>query len=226
LALTPQITLQFSLLDYSGAQIGSATQPAWLRIALCGFGQTLPCIPGTGMVGKVSSWFTDIPYLGVAQDVPLWGNDVIAPLNQTFYAISILDANKNVLQTGLYKFTGTQAIDLSNASQITQPPNPQPNNYNFVPFSPTMIFSGAGVTNMVIFDTKLTGNAMAPVVANIAQGCIAFFFISQDATGSRTFNWPANVKNPPVVDPTPSSTTTAAFVMRADGSLYPWLGWS
>jgi hypothetical protein len=122
-ALTPQITLTATLLDYSGNALGSATQPAWLRIALCNFGPTLPCIPGTGNIGKVSSWFQDIPFTGTQITVKLWGNDVITPGGgntppQTYYAISILDAQRNVVQTGLYQFVGTLTIDLSSAPQI------------------------------------------------------------------------------------------------------------
>lgn len=118
MSVTPQITLTATLLDYSGNEQGSATQPAWLRIALCGFGPYLPAIPGTANLAKVSSWFVDIPYTGSQITVALWGNDVINPLNQTYYAISVLDTNKNVLQTGNYQFTGMQTIDLSSAAQI------------------------------------------------------------------------------------------------------------
>ena len=111
---TPQITLTCTLLDYSGAELGSAETPAYLRIALAGYRGVLPCVPGTAMVGKVTSWPGDIPYTGGQITVPLWGNDVIVP-GGTWYSISVLDANKNVLQTAAYQFAGTQTIDLSNA---------------------------------------------------------------------------------------------------------------
>lgn len=111
---TLQITLTATLTDYSGAAIGSAATPAFLRIALAGYRGVLPCVPGTAMVGKVTSWPGDIPYTGSQITVPLWGNDVITPAG-TWYSISVLDANKNVIQTGAYQFTGTQTIDLSNA---------------------------------------------------------------------------------------------------------------
>lgn len=124
--LTPQITLTATLLDYSGAPIGSANAPAYLRIALCGFGQTLPSIPGTGTIAKVASWPGDIPFTGALLTVLLWGNDVITPgPNKTYYSIAVLDANKNVVQSGAYQFSGTQTIDLSNAPQI-YPVTPTP----------------------------------------------------------------------------------------------------
>lgn len=121
---TPQITLNFSLLDYEGAQLGTTTQPAWLRIALCNFGSNLPRVPGAGLIAKTVSWFIDIPYTGVAGTVQLWGNDVIVPgPNITYYQISVLDTNRNVIQTGLYQFAGTETVDLSSATPIN-PPNP------------------------------------------------------------------------------------------------------
>lgn len=123
-APTPQITLTFTLLDYQGNQLGSATQPAWLRIALCNFGANLPRVPGAGIIGMVTSWQVDIPYYGVEGSIKLWGNDVIVPgPNITYYAISVLDAQKNCVQTALYQFAGTETVDLGGANPIN-PPNP------------------------------------------------------------------------------------------------------
>ena len=114
---TPQITLTATLLDYSGNTLGSATAPAWLRIALCGFGQSLPAVPGAGNIAKVTSWAGgDIPFTGSQISVKLWGNDVISPAG-TFYSISVLDTNKNVVQSGVYTFAGTTTVDLSQAVQ-------------------------------------------------------------------------------------------------------------
>jgi hypothetical protein len=74
------------------------------------------------MVGKVATWPGDIPYTGTPGSVKLWGNDVITPQN-TYYSIAVLDPNKNVIQSGIYQFTGTQTIDLSNAQQILPTPS-------------------------------------------------------------------------------------------------------
>lgn len=127
---TPNITLTATLLDFSGATIGSATQPAWLRIALCGYGATLPSVAGTGNLARVSSWFQDIQFTGTQVTVKLWGNDQITP-SGTFYMISVLDTQKNVVQSGLYEFTGTQTVDLSNAPQIVSPAGYDPATLRF-----------------------------------------------------------------------------------------------
>jgi hypothetical protein len=153
---TPNITLTATLLDYSGNTIGTSAQPAWLRIALCGFGGVLPAIAGTGNITKITSWFVDIPFTGTALSVKLWGNDQISP-SGTYYAISLLDTQKNVLQTGIYQFTGTQTIDLSNAPQIVQPPVPQI--FNLV----TLATAGSVPGSVFTVPTPIWGNTLQAV---------------------------------------------------------------
>jgi hypothetical protein len=52
--------------------------------------------------------------------VVLFGNDVITPAN-TFYEISVLDSNKDVVQSGNYQFTGAAIFDLSTVFPILPP---------------------------------------------------------------------------------------------------------
>lgn len=113
--LTPQISLTAKLQDVSGTAAGTTESPAVLRIALCGFGRTLPCIVGTSNLARVGP--EDFYDNGSGVSVPLWGNDVINPLG-TYYAITLLDGDGNILQTGAYQFAGNQTIDLSSAPQI------------------------------------------------------------------------------------------------------------
>lgn len=113
--LTPQITLTAKLQDVTGSSAGSVASPAVLRIALCGFGLTLPCIVGTSNLAQVGP--EDFYDTGTGISTKLWGNDVISPAG-TYYAITILDGNGNILQCGMYQFTGDETIDLSSAPQI------------------------------------------------------------------------------------------------------------
>jgi hypothetical protein len=113
--LTPQITLTANLQDVSGVAAGTTESPAVLRIALCGFGLTLPCIVGTSNLAKVGPEDFYDPGTGIS--IKLWGNDVINPLG-TYYAITLLDSDGNILQTGAYQFQGSLSIDLSSAPQI------------------------------------------------------------------------------------------------------------
>lgn len=126
---TPNWTITATLLDFEGSEIGSVAQPAWVRVALCGFGSQLPRIPGTALIGKVSSWFIDISYPGAQITFDLWGNDQITP-SGTFYMIEILDTNRNVVQCNLYQLTGTGGtVDLSSLTPIPPPTPPPPPGY-------------------------------------------------------------------------------------------------
>jgi hypothetical protein len=114
-SLTPQITLTATLDDINGAAAGTVANPAKLRIALCGFGLVIPQIQGTATLAKIGP--TDYLSTGGLLTVLLWGNDVITPLG-TYYTVTILDGEDNIVQSGMYQFTGTLTIDLSNAPQI------------------------------------------------------------------------------------------------------------
>lgn len=113
--LTPQITLTATLQDQSGQPLPKAQ----LIITLCGYGPTLPCIIGTSMLAQVGP--VEYTLLNGTANIPLWGNDVITPAG-TFYSIQVVDNKKNIVQAGIYQFTGSGTIDLSNAPQIQPGP--------------------------------------------------------------------------------------------------------
>lgn len=113
--LTPQITLTATLDTISGSAAGSVSNPARLRIALCGYGQTLPTIPGTANIALVGPF--EYYSTGGLLTILLWGNDAISPAG-TFYEIAVIDGELNVVQCGAYQFTGTETIDLSSAPQL------------------------------------------------------------------------------------------------------------
>lgn len=117
MSVTPQITLTASFTDLTGTALGSSTAPSKMRIDLCGFGQTIPVVAGTSVLAQTEMEITSV---NGAFSVKLWGNDVITPSN-TFYQITVMDAQARVIQSGIYQFTGTQTVDLSSAGQITNP---------------------------------------------------------------------------------------------------------
>lgn len=106
----PNITLTATLDDTSG----SADNGAGLRITLCNYGLAVPRVVGTAMLAKVKQLV--ISPNGVFS-LPLWANDQISPTG-TFYEIAMLDDARNVVQAGMYRFTGSGTVDLSNATQI------------------------------------------------------------------------------------------------------------
>lgn len=147
---TPNITLTATLFDISGAQAGNTANPAILRIALAGFGLTLPCIQGTANLVQVGP--EDTLDSGSGQiSVKLWGNDQIYPPT-TYYAITLLDGNGNIVQTGAYKFTGNLTIDLSQAPQIYPTPPVSPN------LTPVYIDPPAAATQTIDGSIVIDGN--------------------------------------------------------------------
>jgi hypothetical protein len=148
--LTPQITLTATLQDVSGNAAGTTASPAVLRIALAGFGLTLPCIVGTSNLVRVGpeDFYDD----GTGVSTSLWGNDVINPLG-TYYAITLLDGDGNILQTGAYQFSGSESIDLSSAVQIVPT-----NSIAYLPTTgdyPGTTYLAAGVVVGVAYDGTL-----------------------------------------------------------------------
>lgn len=114
---TPAINLTVTLQDIGGTSVSKGS----IIITLCAFGPTLPCIIGTSMLAKVG------PLKYVLQDgttdtpIPLYGNDQITPAG-TYYSVAIMDDKQNVVQSGIYQFTGSGTIDLSSAPQVTPGP--------------------------------------------------------------------------------------------------------
>lgn len=119
MATTPAITLTANL----DSIIAAAAEGGYLRITLCGYGPQMPAIPGTCMLADAGVPQMVGPQSGTAPlSVALFGNDVIQPPN-TFYEISLLDENRDVIQSGIYQFSGTGSQDLSQAMQILSPYN-------------------------------------------------------------------------------------------------------
>jgi hypothetical protein len=220
MSLTPQISLTITLDDFSGVEIGSTGAPAYVQVALCGYGPSFPRVPGTAILGKVMSAAGEIPYEGAPIVVELFGNDVIVP-SGTYYTFTILDAKRNVLQCNAYQFSGTVSADLSTITPIS--PSSTPSVIGIlvtVPFSATPVFQSQP-TPVIAFDLTLTGNVTSSTLNSPFPGQIVTFIISQNATGGWTFAWPSNVKNAGIINPAPNSVTTQSFITRANGNLYP-----
>ena len=62
------------------------------------------------------------------------------------------------------------------------------------------------------FRMTLTGNVTSSTISNSVDGGIIYFNICQDATGGRTFTWPASVLNAPTVGSGVSVCTSASFI--------------
>lgn len=115
---TPAVTLTAKLEDFIGGAVGSVANPAKMCVALCGFGPQLPRIAGTAMIARPGPIY--IESIDGNISTPLWGNDVIIPPN-TYYTVSLLDGQGNVVQCAAYQFTGAGSFDLSTFPPILHP---------------------------------------------------------------------------------------------------------
>lgn len=86
-----------------------------------------------------------------------------------------------------------------------------------VPFNSTPIFDASAAQE---FKIVLTGNVASSTFINGTSGpALIAFRIVQDSTGGRSFVWPANVRNPGVINPGPNSRSLQLFALDSDGSL-------
>jgi hypothetical protein len=210
---TPQITLTATLQDICGNHAGTTASPAVLRIALAGFGLTLPCIPGTSNVAQ--SGPEDFYDSGSGISVRLWGNDVLNPAG-TYYAITVLDGDGNIVQTGAYAFTGTQTTDLSEAQQIYPVPPSPPGLipvYTNPPGAATQTIDGS-----IVIDGNLvvTGsiNFAASIIDVVPSGGAATFDLSAGTVFRIVLD--QNVTTVNFNLPTPGATYT--FIIVQDGT--------
>ena len=219
--LTPQITLTITLDDLQGNDIGSVANPAFVEIALCGYGAQLPRIVGTSMLAKVGPGSQRIAYEGAPITVKLWGTDVITPAG-TYYTITILDDDLNVLQSGAYEFVGSLSGDLSNQAQtFPSATSSVMGSEVTLQATATPTFDCTLVNGPVEFYLVLTENVTSSTLLTNFAGQIVLFRIQQNATGGFTFVWPTNVKNPGIIDSAANSTTSQAFFVAGNGNAYP-----
>jgi hypothetical protein len=225
--LTPGITLTATLQDFTGSDVGSAGNPAKLRIALCGYGPSLPGIAGTSNIAKPGPY--DILSASGVFSTPLWGNDVITPAG-TYYSITILDGDDNVVQCGAYIFTGTQTIDLSNATQISPPSPPLPGGLvclkmngttpGYVFTTPTNAFGGVfavfyrGVQQRLGLDYTTSGNTVTMLYEVTADPYALYQQIIAAAPNSNPLVClPLNGTTPGTIFATPTSVLGSVAVV-------------
>lgn len=112
--------------------------------------------------------------------------------------------------------TGTGSASAAPVWQTAAAAGIAPFTFNAVTFSATPAFAfGSGATT---FEITLTGNVTSSTVSAAAAGQGATFIICQDATGSRTFAWPAGFKGTMTIGSTASKCSVQNFVY--DGTNY------
>jgi hypothetical protein len=87
-----------------------------------------------------------------------------------------------------------------------------------VPFSANPVFNCPG-SLVVNFEITLTGNVASSTLTSELAGQIINFIIHQDATGSRTFAYPAGVPGGNI-NPVANSTTVQSFLVDSTGAVH------
>lgn len=156
----PQVTVFGTCQDIFGI-----ANVAKLIFTLVGYGNIAPRISGTSILPSVQPLAITPNASGFFQ-VTLWGNDVITPLNQTYYTITLLDANLNTLGTYAYQFTGVGSLDLSTLAQYAP--------VGAVPAVPNpVLLNPAGPQSIATYGLtvpSLTVNGPVVVTGSITEG--------------------------------------------------------
>lgn len=112
--------------------------------------------------------------------------------------------------------TGTGSASAAPVWQTATAAGIAPFTFRAVTFSATPAFTfGSGATT---FEITLTGNVTSSTVASAGAGQSSTFIVCQDATGSRTFAWPAGFKGTMTIGTTASKCNVQTFAY--DGTNY------
>jgi hypothetical protein len=117
--MPPGVTLTATLKDVI-APTGGGTAVAVgskLQITLCGFGASIPLVPGDGLLayGAIPQEVVQVDTTPIS--INLYNNAVISPAG-TFYCIALLDDEDDIIQANNYQFLADGTFDLSNLTPI------------------------------------------------------------------------------------------------------------
>lgn len=111
MSLTPQVTITWNSLTLSGV----SDPVSQITFELANFGNSLPCVPGTGVISPTIITATAVSGEG---SVELWGNDVISP-SGTYYVVTFISSSGNFIAKLPYQFVGTGSFDLSTLTPLS-----------------------------------------------------------------------------------------------------------
>ncbi|MGC8493188.1 MAG: hypothetical protein ACP5SH_15770, partial [Syntrophobacteraceae bacterium] len=118
---------------------------------------------------------------------------------------------------GALSYTSSVTKDLTIANTSTGSPHIKTNvglvpQLNAPAFSATPVFDGSkGNTQQI----TLTGNVTGSTLVNVEAGEQVNFLVCQDATGSRTFAWPANIHGGMTIGQTANKCSAQSFLVSA-----------
>ena len=178
--------------DYTFAQIGGTVDPS-----------QLPAVPLSSLVGVVP-----IANGGTGAADAIDGRSnlfaAVKGVNDDITQLTGLTTPLSITQGGTGATTAVAALAALYGGLYV------------VAFSATPVFDG---TLGGSFKITLTGNVTSSTATNMAGKLTVPIRIVQDATGGRTFVWPANVRGGGAVNPGANARSVQLFSVDADGSL-------
>jgi hypothetical protein len=225
MAIAPNVsltgTLDYFWTDSSGTPSGDPQ--ASIKFGLHGYGSQIPRVSGQALFQDASIDIKVQPEGDQAGEFELmfYSNDIISPAG-TYYTLTTLNGNGDILQINAYRFVGSGQYDASLLEPYdpNQPPPALPplilNLLLVVPYSPNPDFPGDTYTSWQI---TLTGDATA-TFSDLVDGNLYTILIAQDGVGGHNFNWPLNVYNPTGPNREAVSLTVQTFV-AVSNMLYP-----
>lgn len=195
--------------------LAGAAELGTVVLKLHGYGQQVPRVSGTAMLGRTAAATIQAGADG-AWSAQLYGNDQITPPG-TYYTVTVLDSNGTTIQVNAYQFVGPQSsFDLSSfppfdptGSLVAAIPA---NQMVTVAWSPAPQFDGtAGLT----FDFTLQSAVASSFLNNPVPGNLYTFILTQPVIPTG-FAWPGTFTGGSLLSPVGGSVTIQTFVCRAD----------
>lgn len=163
-----------------------------------------PAVDNTQDIGATSSTFRPRTIYAATS--------VVAPLG-TFTTGAFTTAT--VGAGGLTSLSGLSNFGVVHATSAIIP--------QLVPGASSQVFSATPTfdcSTSGTFEMTLTANVTSITITNPIVGQILTFIIHQDATGSRTWAWPASFKGATAIGSTLSTTSVQQFIQAFDGNFY------
>ena len=139
----------------------------------------------------------------------VYSNAELTP--QTQYNVTFKDANGNPLARMVWQFDQAAGSTVDIGTMVATSAGVSfsfPFGQTTVTFSATPAFNAASASGFVI---TLTGNVTSSSVTGAVAGQTITFKILQDATGARTFAWPANFVGAEAISATANAWSLQSF---------------
>lgn len=230
MAISPNVSLTGTL-DYfwtDSTGVPSGDPQASIEFGLHGYGSQIPRVAGQALFQDASIDIKVQPEGDQAGEFELmfYSNDIIQPPG-TYYTLTTLNGNGDILQINAYRFIGSGQYDASLLEPYdpNQPPPPLPELVSHellvIGANWNMVFPGDTFTT---FQTTIGGDITEPTTENMVPGNLYTFIIVQDGTGGHLFVWPPTMFNATPVNSEASSMTIQTFVCDGTGNLYAIAG--